>query len=67
MPRFVPVVVCGEHDSPIDALLALLQHQADTMQRDADLPKADRRRGGRKVGHDYRRGAPAGSAGEEGG
>ena len=26
MPRFVPVVVCGEHDSPIDALLA--QHVA---------------------------------------
>ncbi len=23
MPLFVPVVVCGEHDSPIDALLAL--------------------------------------------
>lgn len=31
----------------LDALLAVLQHQADAMQRDADLPKADRRRGGR--------------------
>lgn len=56
-----------EQAAQLDALLALLQHQADTMQRDADLPKADRRRGGRKVGHDYRRGVPAGSVGEEGG
>ena len=56
-----------EQAAQLDALLALLQHQADTMQRDADLPKADRRRGGRKVGHDYRRGVPAGTVGEEGG
>ena len=31
----------------LDALLAVLQHQADAMQRGTDLPKADRRRGAR--------------------
>ncbi|SEA60794.1 MULTISPECIES: MarR family winged helix-turn-helix transcriptional regulator [Acidovorax] len=31
----------------LDALLAVLQSQADAMQCGADLPKADRRRGGR--------------------
>ena len=34
----------------LDAFLVLLQQQAETMQRDTDLPKADRHRGGRKLG-----------------
>lgn len=38
-----------EQAGQLDALLIVLQRQADALQRDADLPKADRRRGGRKV------------------
>lgn len=39
----------------LDALLVVLQRQADAMQRAADLPKADRRRGGRKVAQAQKR------------
>lgn len=38
-----------EQAEQLDALLVVLQRQADAMQSQADWPKADRRRGGRKV------------------